>query len=320
MNIDALKIFDRDFLTAHFAPALFLLLSGWALLEIGGASPAWLKIKATEPLQNTLVVAAITWVLAMLFHALNREIYRSAEGYWPWNSQTNLSGSERRRFNALRARIQLLEKAEDASAEGLPAKYDIGLNNLLRQIVAEFPSREDLVLPTRFGNAVRAYEDYPRVMYGFESIQGWSRLEVMMSKEFRELLGGNRALTTMWLNLSLVFSLLAIEAVCVAIWSKPLVFCFAPIFAAAVYLVYRRAVSAALREGEVVKAAFDVYLPDLAKKLGVELSNDPKINRKFWQAFSQGMVYREREALADIHGLGLTRRTAQTPTGAKTDA
>ena len=65
----------------------------------------------------------------------------------------------------------------------------------------EYPSTEDQVLPTSFGNAVRAYEDYSRVVYGFESINGWSRLQAVMSKEFMEILGSSRARVDLWLNL-----------------------------------------------------------------------------------------------------------------------
>jgi hypothetical protein len=72
-----------------------------------------------------------------------------------------------------------------------------------------------------------------------------------------------------------------------------------------VWFTYGRACSSAQQYGEHVKAAFDVYLPPLANKLGYVLSSDVDKNRKFWTAFSEIMIYRDRLALTDVVGAGL---------------
>jgi hypothetical protein len=45
------------------------------------------------------------------------------------------------------------------------------------------PDRKDL-LSTSFGNTVQAFEDYSRVMFDFESITGWSRLNTVVPQQF----------------------------------------------------------------------------------------------------------------------------------------
>jgi hypothetical protein len=49
--------------------------------------------------------------------------------------------------------------------------------------------------------------------------------------------------------------------------------------------------------GEQVNAAFDIYLPPLARAFAYELSADRRLNSKFWLAFSQMMIFREPRSL-----------------------
>jgi len=64
---------------------------------------------------------------------------------------------------------------------------------------------------TSFGNAVRAFEDYPRVLYGFESINGWSRLNAVIPKSYQDILGNKRAMTDFWVNVWFVSLLTIVE-------------------------------------------------------------------------------------------------------------
>jgi hypothetical protein len=117
----------------------------------------------------------------------------------------------------------------------------------------------------------------------------------------------------MWLNFSFIAGLLMLEIAFEA-WkfrTQPFIsllpFClFFMLFS------YVRARSSAIRYGEQVKATFDIYLPQLAQKLGFILSKNPEKNREFWEAFSQLMVYRDEKAVGEMYAVGLKRTSDKT--------
>ena len=299
------KVFDRNFVLGFFLPALLLLgLTVW-LLGTVGLRPSWLTIDPQDPLKNTTVFALVSWVLAVFLQAINTPVYRLLEGYWPWGLERRLNFIQVRRFRRLNRRLEQLQ-AESLRAAERGKKYRRqGENNRAqRRTATAFPAREELVLPTSFGNVLRSFEDYPRDLYGFESIPGWHRLLAVVPKDYRELLDGSRANTDFWVNLWCVGVVLAAEYV--GLWSArrphraglP-----GPWFPAAclafAWVCYRQACAAALTWGEWVKAAFDAYLPELGKKLGYKVPVSAEEARRFWRNVSAVMVFRRKDILDD---------------------
>ncbi len=169
----------------------------------------------------------------------------------------------------------------------------------MRFAAERFPSKEKQLLPTSFGNAVRAFEDYPRVMYGFESIQGWSRLNAVMPKSFRDTLGSMRAMTDFWVNLWFLSLLLMLEyLVFVYRTSKGLSSVYIPCAGLLVaFFASLQARIAAQQWGEWVKAGFDVYLPALCEKWGFLRPDGLENEHQFWTELSVAIVYRQLPAL-----------------------
>ena len=194
------KIFDRDFVIGHFIPALAFIAASIGLLFGFGTLPLWLQLKADDLLKDTTLMALISLVAALSLMALNRVIFRLMEGYWVFHLGRQLNFFQRWRFRRLHRRLRLLsEQKNRCGDQAFPhmAKF----RELKLQSVNHFPSREDLQLPTSFGNAVRAFEEYPLLMYGIESITGWSRLHAVVPKEYRETLSGMRSSMDFWMNL-----------------------------------------------------------------------------------------------------------------------
>src|SRR5262249_12273609 len=149
-----------------------------------------------KPLEDAGTFLLSTWVLAILLQSINRQVFRIAEGYWSFGLKDRLNGRQIRKFRKLKAQFdQLYGRIHELRKQEMET-----LTELSRARARKFPSKEDLVLPTSFGNVVRAYEDYSRVVYGFESINGWARLQGVMSKEFREVLSNDRSRVDLWLN------------------------------------------------------------------------------------------------------------------------
>lgn len=299
MSSELNKIFGRDFVTGFFLPALLFLLANVFLLKFLGVRGTLLNINWQKPLEDTGLLIIMAGILAIFLQAFNREVFRAAEGYWPkWLSQP-LTAFHRRRFRKLTDKVNVLYNS--------PGEIDEReFNALSYRAAMEYPSTEAQVLPTSFGNAVRAYEDYPRVIYGFESIKGWTRLQALMSPEFCAGLAQTRAPINLWLNLCLLTVVFAVEVAGLAYDFNRfgIMWLILPLLILA-WFTYARARSSAQQYGEHVKAAFDIYLPALANKLGYALSSDVGKNMEFWTAFSEIMIYRDARALTDVVGAGL---------------
>jgi hypothetical protein len=72
--------------------------------------------------------------------------------------------------------------------------------------------------------------------------------------------------------------------------------------AIASYLFYRLAVTRVPAWGDLVRSAFDCYLPALAEQLGFELPPTEEKRRAFWLTFSQQLIYgRDPDGKTQFH-------------------
>ena len=303
MNGELNKLFGRDFVIGFFVPALIFSAANFVLARFLRPDAQWLKIDWAKPFESAGLFLLATWIFAIFLQSINREIFRALEGYWPKKWMRRFNRDQRQRFQTLENQI----KALSARKEELTAEEKLRLNTLRYERAMKFPSKDRLILPTSFGNVAAAYEDYPRVIYGFESIQGWARLQALMSKEFREILGSDRARVDLWLNLIVLSFLFAFELAFFARFKGPFVLSFVPVFLLGCWGAYVRARSSVRQYGEQVKAAFDLYLPALANQLGYVLSSDMDKNRRFWKAFRGVMLFRDSKHLREMAQAGLER-------------
>jgi len=304
------KIFGRDFIVAFFVPALIFIAANIGLLEIFKIRPVWLQINSADPLKDTTFLALIILVTSFCLMALSRLIFRALEGYWPFNLGIKLNFFQKRQYRALKKQLEEL-KAENEQCRKENTKFSKILiyDRLMRRLALDYPSEEHMVRATAFGNTVSAFEDYPRVMYGFESITGWSRLNAVIPKEYREQIGSARALTDLWVNTWFVSLIFVIEYLAIiSYWNYELKFYWIPCIGFVVmFAASWRARIAAQQWGEWVKAAFDVFLPALCQKMGYKKPSTIEAERKFWLSIGQGITFRYRGSL---NGLDNSRKEA----------
>jgi hypothetical protein len=167
--------------------------------------------------------------------------------------------------------------------------------------VTQFPDHDRWLLPTAFGNIIRAFEVYPRIMYGLESIQGWTRLLAVIPKEYRDLVDTAKAQTDFWVNLSFLSFLIIAEYIGISLYTHNLGMPFLPLVAAGVTCgASYMARKAAEEWGEWVKASFDVFLPELHAKLGFSPPETMEQEQEFWKGFSQAIIYRFPSSLMAV--------------------
>ncbi len=76
---------------------------------------------------------------------------------------------------------------------------------------------------------------------------------------------------------------------------------------------YTRAISSAVEWGDLFKAAFDVFLPDLARKLQFDQPAFQEETRSLWHSFSQAIIFRAPGVLA-------VRSATKSPTSFSVDS
>jgi hypothetical protein len=290
------KLADRNFIVGFFLPALLgaiVFISFWGDRTTNESSIGSIFYKSTY--LDLTVFVLIIWSISILLSLLNQIIYRILEGYLgPFRTERRLEIYR----NLYRKEMEDLEEAFDRfeNSISLDGEYDKYLERLRAKYV-NFPSKDHLVLPTKFGNVIRAFETYPLEVYGVDSIATWLRLVAVIPKDYLLSIDSAKAEVDFFVNSFLAVNLCLLSVILQYVWS---LYRLMPIFpwdhipwhflAIAVllmvidFLVYQGAIHQTRIWGEFVKSSFDLYLPDLAAKLGYSLPGTEKKRREFWEA------------------------------------
>lgn len=289
------KIFGRPFLIGYFLPSVLLVAGSLELLRGYGIGLP-LQFTKDRILADATMFGVVSWFGGILLLLGNLRILRLMEGYGRLNPARLFQGFEIKRFAKLQGEILKLRSEREscrAQAKEFPSESRVRLNKLARQAAERYPDQNIWLLPTPFGNAIRAFEVYPRVMYGLEGIQGWTRLLAVIPKEYLKFLDDAKAQMDSWANLFFASVLIVLEYVALAMYIRHV---NVPWFMAAVLAVsavaFRMAQEAAIQWGELIKASFDVFLPDLRKRLEFPPSRSKEQDQELWTKFSQAIVYR----------------------------
>jgi hypothetical protein len=294
------KVVDRGFIVGFAMPALLFLFGSAGLWRLFGLKLPYLDLSGGEPLKDTTMLALMSLAGAFLLMILNWNILRIMEGYWYRNLGKKVNWLPDHLWTSLDKRIAHLNAQWRKVGDSFPK---VGELRRAREVFSNrYPVKRNAVLPTRFGNALRAFEDYPREVYGIDSIPGWIRLNAVMSKDYRELADEARADMNTWMNIWFLTYCLLAEYAALAWWSRrfPLICLVVPALIVASFLFSGRATKAAVGWGEWVKGAFDIYIIDLLKKLGYRAPTNLDEIREICHKLSQTMIYRTEEPLKEI--------------------
>lgn len=297
---DLPKLLTRAFAVGYLLPAVGLVVALFGVLHSFGQTEALVQLLL--PADATLAVISTVAVAftAILLLAVNRPLIRILEGYGRTNPARLWHGWRRAQYrnlqeetNTLRARWDALAKKKQPADSALVAAY----RDALHRLACCFPDQEELVLPTRFGNILRAFEVYPRVVYGVESTVGWTRLHGAIPREYRELINDEKSQVDFWVNVWFTAWLCLLIYAALAVYAQSLPAPWIPAAAIAVaYCANQGACQVAYSWGVLVMSSFDLYREDLAAKLGLRLPRTIDREREMWQAASQVWVYRSVKA------------------------
>jgi hypothetical protein len=302
------KLFGRDFAIAYFLPSAGFLAATYVIIVDFEIELA-LSTLSNESLPRLVIafaLAALFW--AIILSVLNRGVIRLMEGYWPFKLGQLLNWSEKSGYRKLLKQEEESDRLRTQyAADDFPRKLQDERNRIKRKKADRFPDKEHLVLPTSFGNIFRAFEIYPRVVYGIDAIPGWYRLLAVIPEHYRTLMDAARARVDLWVNVSFLAALATVEFFIRAIWTKrttgiwpdSMVFWFPFLTLTLAYITYRLAGGAASEWGHWVKAAFDLYLPELRQKLEFALPSTTAQEKTMWTGFNRVTIYRDAAALPE---------------------
>lgn len=318
------RILDRGFVVGFLFPSLIFTMLVSILFGVdirpmldsaGGGSPNTTASGTfgMSPWGAIMVLAGVMLFIGLLLLLINRFLIRLMSGRtWPlknrslsltrWRLRAQLRRYRRAqtRLRALDLRCRLLMDTQSK----VPGRLECERGRIWSNLVMEYPPEGKFLLPTRFGNIIRAFESYPLQVYGIDGVSGWVRLSAVLPKEFRQQAGDAKSLVDLALN-SVV---LAPIGVVLAAWqfaaTRELPALGLMVTALAVVaLSYSGMRGAARLWGELVKTGFDLYQERLAAEMGFALPANAEKRFEFWERFSQSMMYGIRFDPFDIAGL-----------------
>jgi hypothetical protein len=134
-----------------------------------------------------------------------------------------------------------------------------------RRLDWRFPSERARLLPTRFGNAYRASENYSFTRYGLDTVAIWPRVDGLLSEQERELHTNAASDLAFFMNGSLWAVIVGVVFAAEAAfewWEYPIPFL-------AGYLLYRASIGAVERLGTERRSSIDLHRLELYERLGI---------------------------------------------------
>jgi hypothetical protein len=302
------RLADKAFIIGYLLPTgVFLIAITILFSDVAFFSAVNSLIQSDRSFDKILYLGLALWGASIILMIANHNIYQFVEGYtWPIPQLASKFGStEVNRFKRLSKQLSDLGRRWTAAGERFPNKERQKYDEILVKLRTQFPSHEEYVLPTRFGNAIAAFEDYSREIYGADPIPLWIHLNTVVPKEFASSIEDAKTNVTFLMNAFVFSAMFSILSLCrflinleeyslghnhptTNFYSYELVALASGIVAR---LTYELSIEKIYSWGTLVKATFDCYLPALAEKLGYKLPSKGEEQKRFWTAVSRRAAY-----------------------------
>jgi hypothetical protein len=260
------------------------------------AGQKWISLTIVDRILFWVISGIIMGLIVILFDV---QIYQFLEGiqFWPKKMWLCKYRSAEKAFKNLN--LEWESKISDRKNERNKEKIGELSNDIssLLSRIREYPQDPDMRVSsgrypqeaTRFGNVLAEYETYSERQYGMHMRVFWSHLWLLLPKDLQDDLDLKGALADFPVYLSFIFLSYAF------IGSLGFLLQYGPLFAASCFVgallisvvFYHEAISSHKVYGQYIKAAFDLYRIDLAKKFDLECSLIPSdeeiaVWRDYW--------------------------------------
>jgi hypothetical protein len=173
-----------------------------------------------------------------------------------------------------------------------------------------YPDNLEDILPTKFGNILRAAEYYPGERYGFDGVHFWPRFLQFIPNDYQVRMNNIQNELSFHMNmctLSVIFSSLCLVAAFYSTWNGIIGLSDSILFNESIrmiikYLIaaalgfmsfgffYNASISAASSFSMIIRSTSDLFRLDLLKKLGLLRPKDSIEEYRTWQKFNELIV------------------------------
>jgi hypothetical protein len=238
-------------------------------------------------------------VLVTIVRPFSISVVRLLEGYWGGSllgSALSNLGLRRQRKRLQSLKRSLYDDDDTPRAERRSA---------LAAVKLEAYPREDNLLPTRLGNALRAAEERAGQRYGLDTITAWPRLYPHLSRSLADALDSQRDRLDLAARLAAALLLAAVASA--AILARYGWWLLVPLITVILsWMSYRAAVRAAVAYGAEIQVAFDLHRFDMLRALHLPLPDSPEtelaLNERLTDFFQHGGSAVELGIPAYAHG------------------
>ncbi len=270
-----------------------------------------------------LLLFILTVIIGFTLTALNTFVLKLFEGYvffhripfmynWMLRNQHKKANSLLRRQATLKKRIQVLEECFNETDR--TRKIIRNLKQEYYTITSEYdhtyPPNLGEILPTQFGNILKASELYPGTRYGLDGVEFWPRLIHVIPDEYQQKIDNSRNELSFLVNmsiLSIVFYLLCIIAMFYTLAAAPdtlsgasllfdtlgkaLRYVVAGLIGLGFNMFFNRAsIFSVSSFGLMIRSAYDLFRIDLLKQLRVKRPANSIEEFAMWKNLNEFVV------------------------------
>jgi hypothetical protein len=196
----------------------------------------------------------------------------------------------------LRGRVRAFMKLTSEASAGdseLPPEYR-ARRRAEQKLDTWFPRTLDKVLPTRLGNAVRAWEDYARTRWSLETVVVWPRVEMLLTEQEGKVHADAQTDFAFFVNSSVVSALVGVALALDELVNHRVEPWLAWVYVAPFglsYLFYRWSLRNAVRWGETIRASIDLHREELYKAFGVAMPSTAAETSQVGIAINRFLLY-----------------------------
>ncbi len=285
---DLLGALNQSFrLSAFFPAALFVAAN--AVLAKQYLASLYQEIAALE-IGGFALAFSLALAISYSLSILNGPLTQLYEGY---TFRHTLLGKLLTMYNLKKIRW-LADQVREKGDLKLQAQMEQATIN--NELMNSYPVEAKAILPTRLGNVLAAFEDYPRHSYAIESIALWPRLvPILIKSGYAEIVERQKMGFDFFLNLSFLSIVYALEYSAVSMhMSARLVVLIPAMYLLLAWVFYRFAILAAYGFGTTVKVAFDLYRDALREAIGLENPTNFGREKGMWEQYSNFVLAIDR--------------------------
>jgi len=263
---DVAGVFSRYFVVGFFVPA-FIVLVALSQVLTKAFLPSSYERYADSP-ASILILGGAALVVALILDALNDPLMRVLQG-------SVLRDAPLPVRRAISPVDKILSNRQLVLYDRFVARRDSSSSEVEKTKAAwildrRFPRSRARVLPSHFGNVLRATSDHPTSRWGLDMSAAWPRIEMLLNEREQDLHATAKGQLNFFLNGALLVlvggGVFALDHALhrSVLWIGALVAAIA-----LSYALYRLAVGAAIRWGTEVRASVDLHRLELYEKVGL---------------------------------------------------